>query len=137
VNDLITASRYMVLATADADGVPWASPVWFATEDGRTFYWVSDPNARHSRNIAQRPEIAMVIFDSTVTPGDADAVYLAARAEMVEPDGLAVFNRVGAVQGLRAWTPSDVTPPAKHRLYRATVTEAWRLGPGDARVPLA
>ena len=61
-------SVYMTLATADADGVPWASPVWYATEDGRDFYWVSDPGARHSRNIAQRPEIAIVIFDSTVTP---------------------------------------------------------------------
>jgi len=127
----------MTLATADADGVPWASPVWYATEDGREFYWVSDPNARHSRNIAQRPAIAIVIFDSTVTPGDADAVYLAARAEMVASDGLAVFNRVGEAQGLRAWTPADVTAPAKHRLYRATVTEASRLGPGDKRVPLA
>jgi nitroimidazol reductase NimA-like FMN-containing flavoprotein (pyridoxamine 5'-phosphate oxidase superfamily) len=127
----------MTLATADADGAPWASPVWFATEDGQHFYWVSDPNARHSRNIAQRPTIAMVIFDSTVTPGDADAVYLAARAEMVEPDELDVFNRVGAAQGLRAWTRAEVSPPAKHRLYRATVTEASRLGAGDERVPLA
>jgi nitroimidazol reductase NimA-like FMN-containing flavoprotein (pyridoxamine 5'-phosphate oxidase superfamily) len=137
VNDLITANRYMTLATADAAGVPWASPVWFATEDGRTFYWVSDPNARHSRNIAARAEIAIVIFDSTVTPGEADAVYLAARAEMVEPDELDVFNRVGEAQGLRPWTRGEVAPPAKHRLYRATVTEASRLGPGDERVPLA
>jgi hypothetical protein len=131
-------SPFMTLATADAEGVPWASPVWYATEDNRTFYWVSDPRARHSRNIAQRPEIAIVIFDSTVSPGEADAVYLAARAEMVGPaDGLSVFNRVGAAQGLREWTPADVAPPAKHRLYRATVTEATRLGPGDERVPLA
>ena len=130
-------SPYMTLATADAEGVPWATPVWYATEDGRHFYWVSDPNARHSRNIAARPEIAIVIFDSTVTPGDADAVYLAARAEPVGTDGIAIFNRVGAGQGLEQWGAERVTAPAKHRLYRATVTEAFRLGAGDARVPLA
>jgi len=130
-------SPYMTLATADADGVPWASPVWYATEDGRHFYWVSDPNARHSRNIAQRPEIAIVIFDSTVKPGDADAVYFDARAEPVGSDGLEIFNRCGAAQGLDPWTTEDVMTPAKHRLYRATVTEAFRLGAGDARVPLA
>jgi nitroimidazol reductase NimA-like FMN-containing flavoprotein (pyridoxamine 5'-phosphate oxidase superfamily) len=129
-------SPYMTLATADADGVPWASPVWFATEDGRNFYWVSDPNARHSRNIADRPEIAMVIFDSTVTPGEADAVYLAARAARVRTDGIEIFNRCGAAQGLEPWPAAKVTAPAKHRLYRATVTEAYRLGPHDERVPL-
>ena len=130
-------SPYMTLATADAEGVPWATPVWYATEDGRQFYWVSDPNARHSRNIAARPEIAIVIFDSTVTPGDADAVYLAARAEPVGTNGIEIFNRVGAAQGLEQWGAERVTAPAKHRLYRATVTEAFRLGAGDARVPLA
>jgi hypothetical protein len=126
----------MTLATADADGVPWASPVWYATEDGRDFYWVSDPGARHSRNIAGRPEIAIVIFDSTVRPGEADAVYLAARAAEVGTDGIEIFDRCCEAQGLEAWTAARVTAPAKHRLYRATVSEASRLGAGDERVPL-
>ena len=111
MNELVTASRYMVLATADADGVPWASPVWFATEDGRAFYWVSDPNARHSRNIAARPEIAIVIFDSTVTPGDAAAVYMEARAEQVGADGLDVFNRESATRRASRRGESNGSPP--------------------------
>ena len=28
---IVRASPYMILATADVSGVPWASPVWFAT----------------------------------------------------------------------------------------------------------
>jgi nitroimidazol reductase NimA-like FMN-containing flavoprotein (pyridoxamine 5'-phosphate oxidase superfamily) len=126
-DEIIAASRYMTLATADEHGVPWASPVWFATEDLRHFYWVSDPNARHSRNIVQRPETALVIFDSTVTPGHARAVYIAARAEQVAPDEITVFQRVSAAQGLEVWTEADVSPPAKHRLYRATATERYTL----------
>ncbi len=31
--DLIEANRYLTLATADADGRPWVSPVYFATAD--------------------------------------------------------------------------------------------------------
>jgi nitroimidazol reductase NimA-like FMN-containing flavoprotein (pyridoxamine 5'-phosphate oxidase superfamily) len=136
VNDIIATNRYMTLATADADGVPWASPVWFATEDERIFYWVSDPNARHSRNIVKRPEIALVIFDSTVAPGDARAVYVAARAEQVAPDEIPVFERVSAAQGLKVWTEADVSPPAKHRLYRATATERYTLRDDvDERAP--
>jgi hypothetical protein len=137
VNDLVNASRYMVLATADEHGVPWASPVWFATDDGRTFYWVSDPGARHSRNIAARPEIAIVIFDSTVTPGNGAAVYMEARAEQAGLDGLDVFNRGCAAQDIPLWGAERVTAPAKHRLYRATAGEQTMLGPGDERIPLA
>ena len=55
---IVSASSYMTIATAGADGSPWASPVWFASADGREFLWISKPGARHSRNIAARPEVA-------------------------------------------------------------------------------
>ena len=53
---IIDKHRYMTLGTADADGLPWASPVWYAPRDYREFFWVSSPEARHSRNLAVRPE---------------------------------------------------------------------------------
>jgi nitroimidazol reductase NimA-like FMN-containing flavoprotein (pyridoxamine 5'-phosphate oxidase superfamily) len=135
VQEIVAANRYMVLATADEEGVPWATPVWFATEDHRHFFWVSDPNARHSRNIAVRSDIAIAIFDSSVTPGNAAAVYMPARAEQVSPDEIGVFARVSVRQGLSVWGETDVSAPAKHRLYRATASEHFTLGPGDERVP--
>ena len=125
----------MVLATADAAGRPWSTPVWFATEDHRRFYWVSKPGARHSRNIAERPEIGIAIFDSTVTPGDAQALYMAATAEQVPADEIGVFARVSAQQGLSVWTAAEVTEPARHRLYRATAAEHYLLDTSDERVP--
>jgi hypothetical protein len=137
MNELIKASPYMVLATADADGTPWVSPVWFATDDGRAFYWVSDPNTRHSRNIAVRPEIAIVIFDSTVAPYEGSAVYMEARAEQAGTDGLDVFNRECEAQGIAFWGPERVTAPATTRLYRAVAGEQTMLGEGDKRIPLA
>jgi hypothetical protein len=33
-----------------------------------------------------------------------------------------------------AWTAEDVVVPARHRLYRATASEQFVLGPGDQRV---
>jgi nitroimidazol reductase NimA-like FMN-containing flavoprotein (pyridoxamine 5'-phosphate oxidase superfamily) len=135
VQDIVADNHYMVLATADGAGRPWSTPVWFATEDHRRFYWVSKPGARHSRNIAERPEIAIVIFDSTVTPGDAQALYMAATAEQVPAAEIGVFARVSAQQGLSVWTAADVTEPARHRLYRATATDHYLLDAGDERVP--
>lgn len=69
VKAIVDANSYMTLATADEQGLPWASPVWCATADCREFLWVSSPQARHSRNIAVRPELAIVIFDSHQRPG--------------------------------------------------------------------
>jgi len=138
---IIDANRYMTLSTADASGLPWVSPVWFATVDHRRFFWVSDPDARHSHNLAARPELAIVIFDSTVAVGEAQPVYMSATAEVVPADeldeGLAVFAQGSEAQGLRIWTRDDVQPPARHRLYRATASEHFVLRDDrDERVPV-
>jgi nitroimidazol reductase NimA-like FMN-containing flavoprotein (pyridoxamine 5'-phosphate oxidase superfamily) len=51
---IIESNRYMVLGTADAHGVPWVTPVWFAQSDHQPFVWVSSAERRHSRNIGAR-----------------------------------------------------------------------------------
>lgn len=137
---IVDAASYMTLATADADGTPWASPVWFATVDYRDFYWVSRPDARHSSNIAARPEIGIVIFDSHVTPGRGNAVYMQGRGTElrgVEAErGLEIFSARSVAAGLPAWTPEQIGPSARHRLYRASVTEHFVLDERDERVPV-
>jgi nitroimidazol reductase NimA-like FMN-containing flavoprotein (pyridoxamine 5'-phosphate oxidase superfamily) len=135
---IIDDGVFMTLATADAEGVPWASPVWYAPDGYSELLWVSDPNARHSRNIAVRPQIAIVIFDSRQTPGDGVAVYMEARAEQAGAHGLEVFNARGAAQGLSEWGPEKVREPARHRLYRAVVSGHWVLRDDiDERVPVS
>jgi nitroimidazol reductase NimA-like FMN-containing flavoprotein (pyridoxamine 5'-phosphate oxidase superfamily) len=141
LRSVIDANRYMVLGTADEGGNPWVSPVWFAREGLDELVWVSSPQARHSRNIAARPQVSIVIFDSQVAVGSAAAVYLQAVAQELTGTelerGIGVFARESAAQGLRPWTLADVTAPARHRLYRAAVAEHWVLGPGDERLPVA
>lgn len=128
----------MTLATADAEGRPWASPVWFAHDGYRDFLWVSRPEARHSRNVAVRPELALVLFDSTVAPGDASAVYVEGRGEELEGHKLehavAISSRRSEATGLAAWSAADVEAPAQQRLYRATASAHFLLGNNDERV---
>ena len=119
---IIDAGRYMTLATADADGVPWATPVWYAPDGYSELLWVSNPDARHSRNLAERPQLGIVIFDSTVTPGDGQAVYMEATATQVT-EGLDVFSARSVAQGMEAWD----TLPDRLRLYRAVVSQHWML----------
>ena len=138
--EILAANRYMVLGTADADGVPWVSPVWFASEDGETFLWVSKPGTRHSRNVAARPEVAIVVFDSSVPSDDAAALYVSAVATELDgaerDEAVARYSRASEAQGLRPFTTEDVGGDARWRIYRATVTERSVLGPGDERLPV-
>jgi Pyridoxamine 5'-phosphate oxidase len=94
---IIDSSLYMVLATADETGRPWASPVYFAVSGYAEFFWVSSPEATHSRNISVRPEVGIVIFDSRVPIGTGQGVYMPAAAEQVTgPElqrGIDVFSR--------------------------------------------
>jgi nitroimidazol reductase NimA-like FMN-containing flavoprotein (pyridoxamine 5'-phosphate oxidase superfamily) len=134
---IVDTNRFMTLATADESGLPWASPVWYAPADYRELYWVSSPEARHSRNLAQRPQLAIVIFDSH-EPGGWKALYMSAVAEELADvdEGVEVFSRRSLEQGLPVWTRDDVLPPARHRLYHAAVTEHFVLDPHDQRLPV-
>jgi general stress protein 26 len=137
---IIDANSYATLATADADGRPWVTPVWFAERGVRQFVWVSRTTRRHSQNVAQRAEIALVVFDSTVPAGSGSAVYVEAVAALVPDadlaDALPVFNAKCEAFGLSTWDKSTVSGQAPHRLYRATASQVWVLDEDENRVPV-
>ncbi len=137
---IIDASRYLTLATADIAGNPWGSPVWYAHADYASFFWVSRPQARHSRNLGVRTTVSFVIFDSTAPERQAQAVYLEALAEELSgterDQGIAIFSRKSRDLGLREWRTADVTTPAPHRLYRARASACYILAPNDQRLPV-
>ena len=114
------------------------SPVWYAPAEYREFFWVSRPGARHSRNLAQRREVAIVIFDSH-RPGGWSALYMSGVAEEVDDvdPGIEIFSRRSVAQGLPVWTREDVVVPAQFRLYRATPSECFVLDPHDRRLPVS
>lgn len=138
---IIEANLYMVLGTADGEGRPWVSPVYFAHADFREFYWVSRPETSHSRNLAERPQIGIVIFDSQVPISTGQAVYMSASAgELTGTEREApieVFSRRSLEHGGVPWTPADVEPPAHLRLYRAVASEQYVLDANDERVPVS
>ena len=135
---LIDRNTYLTLATGDADGRPWASPVWFAARGLSEFYWVSRIVRRHSRNIEARREVALVVFDSTAPVGRAEAVYVDAVAQQVDDTdlaaALAVYSGRSVERGLPAWDASAVTGDAPHRLYVARATEVFVLDETEGRV---
>jgi|SRR5690349_10980097 len=49
----------MTLATC-ADNLPWASTVFYASDDFR-LYFFSAPDSRHSQNVSQNPAVAVTV----------------------------------------------------------------------------
>lgn len=123
--DVITANLYLALGTADASGTPWVSPVYYTPEAYSTFYWVSSPDTRHSRNIAMRPEVSIAIYDSHAQIGRAEAVYMTAVAAQVPdeelPRAAALYN--DRLPESKHFKVEELLPPSLFRLYRANATE--------------
>jgi hypothetical protein len=120
--EVIDANRYMVLGTSEADGSPRVSPVWFTHAGHRAFYWVSGPDAHHSHNVRARPDVAIVIYDSTAAVGAGRAVYLTATAVEVPEADLpaeckAAFTGLG--KDAIAFTPEELSGDGDLRLYVA------------------
>ena len=145
---LIADNLYLSLGTADADGTPWVTPVFFTPDGFSDFYWVSDPNTQHSRNLANRPDAAAAIFDTHAIVGRAEAVYLKLTATQV-PDGdlepaLAIYN--SRLPEAKHFELPELLTPAPFRLYHATVLEHSVLvrggdpehgNPADTRIPIS
>lgn len=117
---VIDANYYMTLATTDPDGRPRLSPVYYTPARYSDFYWVSSPEAQHSRNLAERPETEIVIFDSTAPVGEGEAVYVTATATAVPDDELetACPEAFRTTAGARRFMPDDLRGGAL-RLYVA------------------
>ena len=121
---VIDGNLYMTLATLESDGAPRLSPVYFTPARYTHFYWVSSPEARHSRNVLERPDVQIVIFDSSLAVGHGEAVYMAAQARQIpdeELDGV-LGEAFGLRGGARAFSREELTGDGDLRLYVATAT---------------
>jgi uncharacterized protein YhbP (UPF0306 family) len=139
---IIDDNLYMVLGTADAAGLPWVSPVYYAPAGYREFLWLSSPDARHSQNIRTRPEVGIVIFDSTVPIDTGQGVYMSAVARELDgaeaADRIELFSRRSLGHGGQQFTSYDVRAPSRLRLYVATARDHYVLETGiDRRIPVS
>lgn len=121
---VIDGNHYMTLATLDRAGDARLSPVFYTAARYRDFYWVSSPVAQHSRNVHERPEVKIVIFDSNAAVGAGEAVYLTASARPVGDDELETVcgEAFRTTAGARRFEPAELRDGASLRLYVARVT---------------
>lgn len=133
---IIANNIYMSIATANTNGIPWISPVFFAYDDQYNLYWVSNKNSRHSQLIRANNQIAIVIFDSSAPEGEGDGVYFEATAsELIEKKELErattfLGERVSKEE-FRTKKTEEVTGEGVWRIYKATPHKVSKLTEGE------
>ncbi len=129
--EIIRENIYLTLATSDG-GRPWASPLFYCTDDDYNFYFISLPDSFHSRHIGENPSVAFAIFDSRQAEGTGNGVQGSGSVERV-PDG----ELEEALQWYKTdyieLTPQNLTAPAPYRMYKLMSERFYVLDP-EARV---
>jgi hypothetical protein len=121
---VIDRNHYMTVGTKGPDGEPRLSPVYYTAARYTDLYWVSSPDAQHSRNLTEHPPVRIVVFDSSVPVGEGEAVYLEAIARAVGDDELETRcpEAFRTTAGARRFAPDELRGAAPLRLYVARVT---------------
>lgn len=121
IDRIIADIRYLALATVDPGGSPWVTPLFFAPLGTDRVCWVSSSEARHSRNLAMNPSVAITVFDAGVAVGKAEAAYFEADAgpapHVASDEALVALN--SRLPEPRWLTDRDLRPRGGLTVYRA------------------
>lgn len=84
VNELFAENILATLATVNADGTPWSTPLHVAS-DGEYIYWFSKESTIHSQNIARDPRVSLTLFSPDESRGPK-GVYVNGQVELLRGD---------------------------------------------------
>jgi uncharacterized protein YhbP (UPF0306 family) len=120
---LLDASTLCAIATVGADGSAHVNTAYFAWSPKLDLVWLSDPRAKHSRNVGSGATAAVAVYDSTQSWGKPDrGIQLfgsASEADAAAGEAEAVYaNRFpdyhpGGLSGYRFY----VFRPARLKLF--------------------
>lgn len=131
--EIISKIIYLTIATVSKDGQPWNTPVYSAFDAEYNFYWASDQNGQHSRNIAENEKVFIVIYDSTVPEGIGEGVYVQATAKaLTDIEEVREASKLLADRKNREpRNPEQYLGEYPRRIYKATPIKFWMNGDGQ------
>ncbi len=122
--DIIRRIQYITVASVTPDARPWNSPVQAVFDDELNWYWFSDKEGRHSRNVKDNGEVFLVIYDSTVPEGQGVGVYFEASAVELTDTAEVIKARRLKHEDVRA-DPGHFLGPAVRRVYKGMPRRVW------------
>ena len=91
------------------------------------FYWGSYRDSQHSKNIGNKEDIFLVIYDSTVATGTGEGVYIDATAtELKDPKEIKFAHHLLRTRhSVPYWKIEQVQGSTLIRLYKAKPKRVW------------
>lgn len=91
---LLEASPLCAIATVSPRGQAYVNTAYFAWTPDLRLVWLSEPRARHSRNLRANGSVAIAVYDSSQSWGKADrGIQLFGSAGEAGPDGETIYVR--------------------------------------------
>ncbi len=81
---VIKENQYLSLATANKKGKPWVSVIYYCCDRDYNFYYASQLESVHSKNIFENHRVASAIFNSTAAEGTGVGLQIAGEVHIVK-----------------------------------------------------
>jgi len=113
---LLASQTTLSLATTNADGTSYVTPLFYLSGDGLTLCWFSSFSSRHSRNLRRQPAAAITVYRPTEKWREIRGVQMRGVASMVtDPERISAIT---AAYGARfRLGPALRRALARSRLY--------------------
>lgn len=110
--ELLEASTLCAISTVGPRGRAHVNTAYFAWAPDLRIIWLSDPGARHSRNLRANPSAAVAVYNSDQTWGKPDrGVQLFGDARAAGPDAEEIYApRFRAYEPLESYRFYELVP---------------------------
>lgn len=128
--DIIKNNIYLTLGTAD--GNPWVAPLFYCVNDTFNFYFISQLDSFHAKQILKNPKVAFSIFDSHAEEGKGTGIQAMGDIHMIDEAELEteINNYHTTFIEIK---PEFLKGDAPYRLFKLTPSEVWVTDP-EAKV---
>lgn len=128
--DIIKNNIYLTLGTAD--GGPWVAPPFYCVNESYNFYFISQLDSLHTKQMLKNSKVAFSIFDSHAEEGKGTGIQAMGDVHMIDESELEteINNYHTTFIEIK---PEFLKGNAPYRLFKLTPSEVWVTDP-EAKV---
>jgi uncharacterized protein YhbP (UPF0306 family) len=110
--ELLEASTLCAISTVGPRGRAHINTAYFAWAHDLRIVWLSEPGARHSRNLKTNPSVAVAVYDSTQSSGKPDrGIQVFGEARTGEPAAEEIYaGRFPDYERVKAYRAYELVP---------------------------
>ena len=128
--DIIKNNIYLTLGTSDGD--PWVAPLFYCVSSDYGFYFISQLDSLHTKQMLINPKVAFSIFDSHAEEGKGTGIQAVGNIHMIDENELEdeINNYHTTFIDIKL---DFLKGDAPYRLFKLTPSEVWVTDP-EAKV---